>query len=83
MLYILLRFLKTITFKEVLLILEIKNKLGSSNPTDKQEKFLHELTMIKDIWDNDSKFCCPNGIKRCWRKTDIITSTMNADLNMK
>ena len=42
---------------------------------------LDALNLIKAVWDNDEKYATKEGIKRCWRKANILPPKMNADLN--
>eukprot|EP00957_Ditylum_brightwellii_P057174 4332124-Ditylum_brightwellii.AAC.1 len=33
------------------------------------------------MWSKDSKYAKVDGIKRCWRKADILPASWNADIN--
>ena len=43
---------------------------------------LDALNIMKKVWDNDTKYCSPDGIKRCWRKAGILPPPMMATLLM-
>ena len=44
---------------------------------------LDALLILKDLWDNDEKYCRIEGIQRCWKKANVLPPTLAADLNNK
>lgn len=42
---------------------------------------LDAMKIIHSMWDVDGKYARVDGIKRCWRKADILPASWNADLN--
>ena len=45
-----------------------------------QANIIDDLDIIKDMWENDETCYHHDGIKRCWRKADILPPTMIANL---
>ena len=41
---------------------------------------LDALQILKPLWDGNDKYCRVGGIKRCWRKTDILPADMHDKL---
>ena len=39
------------------------------------------MKILHVIWSNDGKYSTEAGIKRCWRKTDILPLAQNQDIN--
>ncbi len=37
---------------------------------------LDALKIIKQVWENDEKYCTREGIKRCWRRAGVLPPTM-------
>jgi len=42
---------------------------------------LDAIEIIHDIWSKDDKYASNDGIKRCWRKADILPPTWQTDIN--
>ena len=42
---------------------------------------LDAIKILDSIWRKDSTYAKKDGIRRCWRKADILPSSWNADIN--
>jgi hypothetical protein len=43
---------------------------------------LDAMIIFNDIWKQDGKYARVEGIRRCWRKADILPLEMNTEINM-
>ena len=39
------------------------------------------MTILDDIWKSDQKYAREDGIRRCWRKADILPISWNTDID--
>ena len=39
------------------------------------------MTILVGIWSVDGKYAREDGIRRCWRKADILPISMNTEIN--
>ena len=42
---------------------------------------LDAMKILVEVWSRDDKYATPEGIMRCWRKTNILPARWNADFN--
>jgi hypothetical protein len=42
---------------------------------------LHAMNMALEVWNNDEKYAAPEGIQRCWRKANILSTGMVQDID--
>jgi hypothetical protein len=42
---------------------------------------LDAMNMVLQVWNNDEKYATPEGVRRCWRKANILPPGMDQDIN--
>jgi hypothetical protein len=42
---------------------------------------LDAMNMVLEVWNNDEKYAAPEGIQRCWRKSNILSAGMVQDID--
>ena len=42
---------------------------------------LDAMNLLLEVWSDNSKYLTNESIQQCWRKSDILSAMLNADIN--